>query len=99
EKVLADQITQMLHNWSIATDASDEVGAARAARALHYLRAQVDDYDTRERIMDQVLRKMDNKEFDERTFEEWLYMRSSDLFNATGEFSIMASEKANRGVK
>lgn len=94
EKALSDQITQMFHNWSIATDAGDSVNAKRAARALHYLRAQVDDFDTRQRIMQQVLTKMDSREFDEKTFKDWINMRASDLFTAQGEFSVLANKKA-----
>lgn len=94
EKALSDQITSMLHSWSISTDAGDPVGAERASRALHFLRAQVDDYETRERIMKSVLDKMNSRQFDDKTFKDWMNMRSSDLFNATGEFSVLANEKA-----
>lgn len=96
EKYLAEQMILMLHNWSIASDAGDAANAKRAARVLSVLRSHVDDFDTRERIMEQVLQKMDSRKFDEKTFKDWIEMRTSDMFSAQGEFSILAAEKVKR---
>ncbi len=96
ERKLADQITTMTFNWSLAVDHSDANAARRHQNAINFLYSQVDDMEARKRIRQAVVQRLRGREFGDRVMKTWVENRINSNFEDAAKFSIYATSQMEK---
>ncbi|AFE86206.1 putative tail sheath [Salinivibrio phage CW02] len=84
---ISDVYLNLIHSLTIGVDQGDEEEVEAVHMALSALKSRIDSDQDREDIEAAILKGLSSREFQERTFDQWLELHTSELLKAKGKLN------------